>query len=80
MLVGVDEARGREFPLAHVVSVFASYGVTWEPLEFTQGDEAEMKYRTTLPPHVLIDEVTDALVAGDTLGLASVSWEPPKKS
>lgn len=73
-------ASGREFPLAHVVSVFAQYGVTWEPLEFTQGDEAEMTYRTTLPQHVSIDEVSEALVAGGKHGLGSVSWEPPKKS
>ena len=73
-------AKGREFPLAHVVSVFATHGLTWEPREFTQGDEAEMTYRTTLPPHVSIDEVTEALVAGGTHGLASVSWETPKRS
>lgn len=73
-------AKGREFPLAHVVSVFARYGVTWEPLELKQGDEAEMTYRTTLPPHVLLDEVTEALVAGGAHGLESVAWEPPKKS
>ena len=51
-----------------------------EQREFTQGDESEMTYRTTLPPHVSIDEVTEALVADGTHGLASVSWEPPKKS
>lgn len=73
-------ASGREFPLAHVVSVFAQYGVTWEPREFTQGAEAEMTYTTTLPPHVSIDEVTEALVAGGAHGLASVSWQSPKKS
>jgi|694.fasta_scaffold45941_5 anti-anti-sigma factor len=73
-------ASGREFPLAHVVSVFAQYGVTWEPLEFTQGDEAEMTYRTMLPAHVSIDEVTEALVGGGKHGLGAVSWEPPKKS
>ena len=73
-------ASGREFPLAHVVSVFAQFGVTWEPLEFTQGDEAEMTYRTTLPAHVSIDEVSEALVGGGKHGLGAVSWEPPKKS
>ncbi len=73
-------AKGREFPLAHVVSVFATHGLTWEPREFTQGDEAQMTYRTTLPPHVSIDEVTEALVAGGTHGMASVSWETPKRS
>ena len=73
-------ASSREFPLSHVVSVFARFGVTWEPREFTQGAEAEMTYQTTLPPHVSIDEVTEALVAGGTHGLTSVSWEPPKRS
>jgi hypothetical protein len=73
-------ASGREFPLAHVVSVFAMHGITWEPREFTQGDAAEMTYRTTLPPHVSVDQVTEALVAHGTHGLASVSWESPKKS
>lgn len=79
MLVEIT-AKDRDFPMAHVVSVFAEYGITWEPLEFTQGDEAEMTYRTTLPPHVLIDEVTEALVSGGAHGLESVAWEPPKKS
>ena len=49
-------------------------------VEFTQGEAAEMTYRTTLPPHVSIDEVTEALVAGGAHGLDSVSWEPPKQS
>ena len=79
MIVEVT-ASSREFPLAHVVSVFANYGITWEPLEFAQDDEAEMTYKTTLPPHVLIDEVTEALVGDGKLGLSSVSWEKPKKS
>ena len=39
-----------------------------------------MTYRTTLPPHVQIDEVTEALVGDGQQGLASVSWEKPKKS
>jgi anti-anti-sigma factor len=73
-------ASSREFPLSHVVSVFARFGVTWEPREFTQGAAAEMTYQTTLPPHVSIDEVTEALVAGGAHGLVSVSWEPPKRS
>ncbi len=33
-----------------------------------------------LSPHVLIDEVTEALVGDGKLGLSSVSWEKPKKS
>ncbi len=73
-------ASSREFPLSHVVSVFARFGVTWEPREFTQGVAAEMTYQTTLPPHVSIDEVTEALVAGGAHGLTSVSWEPPKRT
>jgi hypothetical protein len=39
-----------------------------------------MTYRTTLPPHVAVDQVTEALVADGAHGLASVSWESPKKS
>ena len=73
-------ASGRDFPLAHVVSVFASFGIKWDPREFTQGSSAEMTYHTSLPPHVSIDEVTEALIAGGSRGLESVSWEPPKKS
>ncbi len=73
-------AKGRDFPLSHVVSVFSVHGLTWEPREFTQGAASEMTYRTTLPPHVSIDEVTEALVAGGEHGLASVSWESPKRS
>ena len=39
-----------------------------------------MTYRTTLPAHVSIDEVTESLVGGGKHGLGAVSWEPPKKS
>lgn len=73
-------ASGREFPLAHVVSVFARHGITWEPREFTHGESAEMTYRTTLPPHVSVEQVTEDLVSEGAHGLGSVSWESPKKS
>ena len=73
-------ADGREFPVAHVQRVFARHGVVFEPREVTQGDEAAVTYLTTLRPDTSLEDLSGDLMAGGTVGLKSVSWEPAKKS
>jgi anti-anti-sigma factor len=73
------EAKGREFPVAHVQSVFARNRVVFEPREISQGDEAVIEYHTTMDPGVSLEDLSAQLMAGDA-GVQSVSWKPPKRS
>ena len=41
-------ASDRDFPMAHVHHVFAVNGIVFEPREVSQGDEATVRYLTTL--------------------------------
>ena len=74
------KAAGREFPLSHVMAVFARHGIIAEPREVAQGSEAQIKYHTTIPPGVALEEVSAGLLGKDSHGIKSVDWEPPKKS
>jgi len=73
-------ANGREFPLAHVQSIFARHGVLFEPREVSQGETAEVTYHTTLRPDISLEDLSADLMAGGSAGVKSVSWEPAKKS
>jgi anti-anti-sigma factor len=74
------KATGRDFPLSHVVAAFARYGIIAEPREVAQGSEATVKYHTTIPHGVALEEVSAGLLGKDAHGIKSVEWEPPKKS
>jgi anti-anti-sigma factor len=74
------KAAGREFPLSHVVAAFARHGIIAEPREVAQGSEATVKYHTTIPPGVTLEELSAGLLGKDAHGIKSVEWEPPKKS
>jgi anti-anti-sigma factor len=74
----VISADAREFPSAHVESVFAANGVEFEPREVSQGKEAVARYRTTLEPDVSIEELSDLLLARGAAGIKGVSWESKK--
>jgi anti-anti-sigma factor len=74
------KASGREFPLSHVMSVFARHGIIAEPREVAQSSEATIKYHVTIPPDVAIEEVSAGLLGKDAHGIKSVDWEPPKRS
>ena len=71
-------AAGREFPLTHVQKVFARNHVVFEPREVLQGKEVAMVYHTTLEPAVSLEDLSAQLMDG-AAGVASVSWEPPKR-
>ena len=60
--------------------MFARQGIIAEPREVTQGNEATIKYHTTIPPGVALEEVSAGLLGKDSHGIKSVDWEPPKKS
>jgi hypothetical protein len=78
MMVEV-EAEGREFPSAHVQSVFARHGVVFEPREVSQGKTVAVRYLATLDPGQSLEELNERLVSDGKAGVKSVSWEPPRK-
>jgi anti-anti-sigma factor len=74
------EAEGREFPSAHVHSVFAQHGVVFEPREVSQGKNVAVRYHAALDPSQSLEELSDRLVSDGRAGVKAVAWEPPKKS
>jgi len=71
-------SEGREFPVAHVQSVFARNKVIFEPREMSQGDEATFEYHTALDPNLALEDLSAQLMAEGS-GVQSVSWKPPKR-
>jgi anti-anti-sigma factor len=72
-------AIGRQFPIAHVLSVFAHHGIHCEPREVTQGSDTVISYTAALPPGAAIEDVSAGLVGDGSSGIRKVAWEPPKK-
>jgi anti-anti-sigma factor len=72
-------ATGRDFPLRHVETVFARYGVIFEPREISQGDESVVQYHTKLDPNIALDDVTQALMGDGTAGIQSAVWAAVKR-
>jgi hypothetical protein len=72
-------ATGRDFPIRHVETVFARYGIIFEPREISQGDESVVQYHTKLDPSIALDEVTQALMGDGTAGIQSAVWEAAKR-
>jgi anti-anti-sigma factor len=72
-------AKGREFPMSHVQKVFALNHVVFEPREVEQGDEATIRYLTTLGPHDSLEDLSQQLMDGGKAGIKNVSWSPPKR-
>jgi hypothetical protein len=70
-------ADGSEFPTTHVQSLFAAYGVTFEPREVSR---SAVKYFVTISPEVPLEYLSDQLLSGGYSGIKSVTWESPKKS
>jgi len=69
----------REFPAAHVLHVFAVNGVLFEPREVSQGDEATVKYLTTLKPTDSLEDLSAQLMGDGKKGIKNVSWSSPKR-
>jgi anti-anti-sigma factor len=78
MLVEI-EAEGREFPMDHVQKVFAVNHVMFEPREVEQGEQAKVRYLTTLAPHDSLEDLSNQLMDGGKAGIKNVSWSPPKR-
>jgi anti-anti-sigma factor len=78
MLVEIT-AAGREFPTSHVQKVFAVNHVVFEPREVEQGDEATVRYLTTLRPHDSLEDLSQQLMDSGKAGIKNVSWAPPKR-
>lgn len=72
-------AEGRQFPSTHVSKVFAAHQIAVEPLEFSHGAHAAVRYRAFLDRETSLDEVSAQLLDGGTVGITSVSWEASKK-
>lgn len=72
-------ADEREFPTSHVLHVFAVNGVLFEPREVSQGDEATVKYLTTLKPTDSLEDLSAQLMGDGKKGIKNVSWSSPKR-
>jgi len=73
-------ADGREFPTAHVESVFARNQIAFEPREITQSDDVTIKYHTWLSPSVSLEDLSSQLMGGGKAGVSAVSWERAKRA
>ena len=73
-------AHGRDFPMSHVQKVFAVNHVVFEPREVEQGDQATVRYMTTLGPHDSLEDLSEQLIDGGKAGIKNVSWSPPKRA
>jgi anti-anti-sigma factor len=78
MLVEIT-SQGRDFPMNHVQKVFAVNHVVFEPREVEQGEEATVRYLTTLGPHDSLEDLSNQLIDGGKVGIKNVSWSPPKR-
>lgn len=74
------EADGREFPTAHVQSVFARNRVIFEPREVSQGKALSVRFYTLLDPDQSLESLSEELMAGGKASVKSVCWELPRKS
>jgi anti-anti-sigma factor len=72
-------ADGRELPMAHIHQVFAVNSIVFEPREVSQGDEATVRYLTTLRPDDSLEELSAQLMGDGKIGIKHVSWSPPKR-
>jgi len=72
-------ADGREFPAAHVQSVFARHDIVVEPREVSHGKEAKVKYHITFGRHASLQDLSSQLMNGEATGIKSMEWKAPKK-
>ena len=72
-------AKGQQFPTSHVLKVFGAHRIAAEPLEFSHGERAAVRYRAVIDRSTSLDEVSAHLMNGDAAGITSVSWEASKR-
>jgi hypothetical protein len=70
---------GREFPTAHVQSVFSRHQIEYESREISQGKEPTVKYHVRLDRKTSLDELNAQLLNGGASGIKSLAWEKAKK-
>jgi anti-anti-sigma factor len=73
-------ADGRELPMAHIHQVFAINSIVFEPREVSQGEEATVRYLTTLRPDDSLEDLSAQLLGDGKIGIKHVSWSPPKRA
>jgi anti-anti-sigma factor len=73
-------ADGREVPMSHIHQIFAINGIVFEPREVSQGDEAAVRYITTLRPDDSLEDLSAQLMGDGKIGIKHVSWSPPKRT
>lgn len=71
-------AEGQIFPNSHVANVFEAHRIDVEPVEFSHGAHASVRYRALLSRDTSLDVVSAQLLSGGAAGLASVTWEAAK--
>jgi hypothetical protein len=72
--------EGRELPMAHIHQVFAVNRIVFEPREVSQGDEAAVRYVTTLRSDDSLEDLSAQLMGDGKIGIKHVSWSPPKRA
>lgn len=72
-------AEGCRFPDTHVLNVFAAHQIVAEPLEFSHGEHAAVRYLAVISRETSIADVSAELVKGGAMGITSVSWEASKR-
>jgi anti-anti-sigma factor len=72
------QASGRDFPTAHVESIFARNYIQFEPREISQSDDVSVKYRTWLDPRASLEDLSVQLMSNGA-GVKAVAWEHPKR-
>jgi anti-anti-sigma factor len=72
------QASGRDFPTAHVESIFARNYIQFEPREISQSDDVSVKYRTWLDPRASLEDLSVQLMSNGA-GVKTVAWEHPKR-
>jgi anti-anti-sigma factor len=73
-------AKGRQLPFDKIQHVFAVNHVSFEPREVSQGNEATVRYLTTLRQDASIEELSGQLMKATDGDLENVSWFPAKRS
>jgi hypothetical protein len=73
-------AEGREFPTSHVSSIFAAHHISASLIQLSHGERASVSYRALLGSDTRLDEVSAQMLNGGCAGIASVTWEAPKKA
>ena len=79
MLVEIIAERPRVPDGARACRCLPSTASLFEPREVSQGDEATVKYLTTLKPTDSLEDLSAQLMGDGKNGIKNVSWSSPKR-